>query len=307
MIYKLTSVKRVLAKVFTDLDLKEGDHRILDMIEWCAEGLLKIGAFPQFINKVTGKDNVPFLEVWDYQTQLPNDFHSAIQVSFSENVYGPYYPMIYGTGSFEFSKDINEVSSTMAIPESNLVSMAMTLYELSYTDALTKINNEPVTRANLTVMLNRMNPDASGAGGAGVSNIGASGKDYKYIITPGYIKTNIRTGFIMMAYQAIPTDSEGYPLIPDDVDFVEALYWYVTMKLLYPEWKLGRVRDEVYYDARRSWNFNCKKAYGNAMMPNTDQLETIKNQWLRLIPEIHEHSGGFATLGDRQIIYNKNK
>lgn len=304
MIYKLTSVKRVLAKVFTDLDLKEGDHRILDMIEWCAEGLLKIGAFPQFINKVTGKDNVPFLEIWDYQAQLPSDFHSIIQVSFSENIQGPFYPMTYGTGSFDFQKDNNEVTSAIAIPESNIVSMAMTLYNLDYKDALAKINNEPVTRDNLMVMLNRMYPSASGAG---VSNPGVVGTDYKYVITSGYIKTNVRNGYIMMAYQAIPTDSEGYPLIPDDVDFVEALYWYVTMKLLYPEWKLGRVRDEVYYDARRSWNFNCKKAYGNAMMPNTDQLETIKNQWLRLIPEIHEHSSGFATLGDRQIVYNKNK
>ena len=78
------------------------------------------------------------------------------------------------------------------------------------------------------------------------------------------------------------------------------------MKLLYPEWKLGRIRDEVYYDARRSWNFYCKKAYGNAMMPNVDQLEAIKNQWLRLVPEINEHAGGFVTLGDRQIIYNKH-
>lgn len=52
MIYKLTSVKRVIAKVFTDLDLKEGDHRITDMIEWASEALLKIGAFPQFTTKV---------------------------------------------------------------------------------------------------------------------------------------------------------------------------------------------------------------------------------------------------------------
>jgi hypothetical protein len=109
-----------------------------------------------------------------------------------------------------------------------------------------------------------------------------------------------------MAYQAIPTDANGYPLIPDDIDFIEALYWYITMKLLYPEWKMGRVRDEVYYDARRSWNFNCKKAYGNAMMPNVDQLEAIKNQWIRLIPELDEHSNGFATLGERQKIYNQN-
>jgi len=305
MLYRLTSVKRVIAKVFTDLDLKEGDHRISDMVEWCAEALLKIGAFPQFINKVTGKDGTPYLEIFDYQAKLPSDFHSLIQASFSENVAGPYYPMTYGTGSFELAKDMDEIASLdNAFPESSYVTLAMSLYNKDYADALVYVNTEPNIRDTLTVMLNRMYP-SSGIPG---TTYDASGLvDYKYIITPNYIKTNARTGYVMMAYQAIPTDSEGYPLVPDDVDFLEALYWYVTMKLLYPEWKLGRVRDEVYYDARRSWNFNCKKAYGNAMMPNVDQLESIKNQWLRLVPEIHEHAGGFSTLGDRQMIYNKNK
>jgi hypothetical protein len=306
MIYKLTSVNKVISKVFTDLDLKEGDHRISDMIEWSAEALLKIGAFPSFVNKVTGKDNVPYLEVVDYQSRLPNDFHSVIQVSFSDSVNGPYYPMTYGTGSFEYGKVLNEVSTTTnAVPESSLVTLAMTLYELDYAAALAKINNEPNTRANLIVLMNQM--DSTYSAGSGTSTPSTSTNEYKYIITSNYIKTNIRNGYIMLAYQAIPTDSNGYPMIPDDVDFLEALYWYITMKLLYPEWKMGRVRDEVYYDARRSWNFTCKKAYGNAMMPNVDQLESIKNQWLRLVPELDEHAGGFATLGERQVIYNQNK
>jgi hypothetical protein len=34
MIYKYTSVERIISKVYTDLDLNEGDHKITDMIEW---------------------------------------------------------------------------------------------------------------------------------------------------------------------------------------------------------------------------------------------------------------------------------
>ena len=83
MLYKTTSVKRVIAKVFTDLDLQEGEHRVADMIEWAGEALEKIGAFPFFINKVTGTDGSPYLEVFNYQAKLPCDFHSLIQVSFS--------------------------------------------------------------------------------------------------------------------------------------------------------------------------------------------------------------------------------
>lgn len=305
MINKLTSVKKLIAKVFTDLDLKEGDHRVSDMVEYAGEALLKIGAFPSFTHKVTGKDGVPFLEIVDYQAKLPSDFHSMLQASFSESATGAFYPMTYGTGSFEFNKEQNTTSTlSEAYPESSYINLIMTLFTLDYDDALARLNSDPGLRDNLTVMLNRMYP----SNGISESICNPNGcVDYKYILQGNYIRTNVRTGFIMAAYQAIPTDADGYPLIPDDVDFMEALYWYITMKLMYPEWKAGRIRDEVYYDARRSWNFNCKKAYGHAMMPNVDQLESIKNQWLRLVPEIHEHANSFSSLGDRQMVYNKNR
>lgn len=255
MIYKTTSIKRVIAKVFTDLDLQEGEHRIPDMIEWAGEALEKIGAYASFVNKVTGKDSTPILKVFNYQVKLPCDFHQMIQVSFSFSEDGPFYPMRYATGSFDSGCISNtDVSNT-------------------------SINDDSYCKTT---------------------------SDYTYLINSSYIKTNIEEGFIMMAYQAIPLDMEGYPMIPDDANFIEALYWYIVTKLYYPQWKQGSLRDAVYYDARRSWNYHCKQAYGIALMPNIDQLESIKNSWLRLVPELHEHSTGFSTLGERQNIYNNN-
>lgn len=304
MIYKLTSVKRVIAKVFTDLDLQEGEHRVTDMIEWAGEALEKIGAFPSFINKVTGKDGNPYLEVFNYQSKLPCDFHSLIQVSFSTNLDGPYYPMRYATGSFDSGKEANDVPSIEAnFPESTLVALAMTLYDLDYTAALAKINSEPAIRSTLNGIINQMTAKNTSTSDGEVTN---TTYDYTYLITNNYIKTNIKEGYIVMAYQAIPTDNNGYPLIPDHASFLEAIYWYITMKLLYPQWKQGSIRDAVYYDARRSWNYYCKQAYGNALMPNLDQLESIKNSWLRLVPETNEHATGFSTLGQRQVIYDAN-
>ena len=78
MLYKNTSVKKVIAKVLTDNDVQEGDHRISDMIEWAGEALEKVGVFPSFINKITGKDDNPILVLSNYQTKLPNDFHRMI-------------------------------------------------------------------------------------------------------------------------------------------------------------------------------------------------------------------------------------
>lgn len=307
MVYKYTSIKRVIAKVFTDLNLQEGTHRISDMIEWASEALEKIGAFPYFINKVTGMDGNKILTVSNYQTALPHDFHNIIQMSFSTNEAGPFYPMRYGTGSFDFGKIANTETSGTATgivwPDSSIVTLAMDLYTLDYAAALAKINNEPITKAKLSGMLTQMSNINTYSSGDSILN---TTDDLTYVINGSYINTNQRDGYIMMAYQAVPVDVDGYPLVPDDDSFLEALYWYIVMKLYYPEWKQGTIRDAVYYDARRSWNFFCKQAYGNAIMPNTDQLESIKNDWLRLKPELNQWSTGFSTLGQREQIYNAN-
>ena len=305
MIYKTTSVKRVIAKVFTDNDLQEGSHRIADMVEWCGEALEKIGAFPQFVNKVTGKDNVPIVEVSNYQAKLPSDFHRLIQIAYGVNEIGPFYPLRYASGSMEVSSRLNTDivnagtgTGDIVVADDSLITIIMSLYDLTYTQALNKLNTEP----NVRTMIETLIIANRGTG----TNEGDT-IDYVYVIHDGYVKLNVESGYLMIAYQAIPTDIDGYPLVPDEQSFLDALYWYITMKLYYPEWKQGRIRDEVYYDARRSWNYYCKQAYGNAMMPNIDQLESIKNSWLRLIPELDEHRGFFSTLGQEQRIYNANR
>lgn len=304
MIYKLNSVKRVISKVFTDLNLNEGDHRISDMVEYAGEAVKKIGAFPTLLTKVTGKGGLPLLEIFNYQVRLPNDLTAINQVAYSTSASGPFYPMVYASGSFDHGAPDPVLPPTdgMGMPDSALVNLAMDLYNESYTQALARINTNTVSRAQLEAILSTSNNNLN----VSRDSMTSSG-DYTYVVVPGYLKTALRSGYIMLSYQAVPVDSEGYPMIPDDESFEEAIYWYINMKLTYPDWKVGRIRDAVYYDARNSWNFYRKQAYASAMMPNVDQLESIKNAWLRLVPDINAHSDGFSSLAKEQVIYNQDK
>ena len=258
MIYNYVSVKKVIAKVFSDLDLEEKTHRISDMIEWAGEALKKIGAFPAMITRSTGKEDLPLLLVSNYQAKLPADLYTINQVAYSVKSTGPYYPMRYATGSYSSNHPTKGTVTTTT-------------------------QNTPDSEKDTMFSL-----------------------DYSYIIVGGYVKTNIKDGYLLISYQAIPTDTDKYPMIPDDESFFEAIYWYINMKLTYPEWKNGHVRDAVYYDAKSSWNYYRKQAYGNAMMPNPDQLESIKNTWIRLIPEINAHDTFYSTLGEQETIYNND-
>jgi hypothetical protein len=261
MIYNLVSIKKVIAKVATDLNWNEETHRISDCIEWAGEALKKVGAYPQFVTKVTGKDEVPLLVIEDYQAKLPTDLYSINQVAYSSSITAPYYPMRAAMGSYSSNHGTTLQYGTVNDVPSNTTSS---------------------------------------------ENITTFSGDRQYSIVGGYIKTNIKEGYLLLSYQAIPVDDDNYPMVPDDESFFEALYWYINMKLMYPKWVAGQIRDAVYYDAKSSWNYYRKQAYGNAMMPNSDELETIKNVWIRLIPEINASKSFYSNIGDQEFVYNKN-
>lgn len=318
MVLKLVSSKTVLAKIFADLDLKEDGNRVTDMMEWIGEAVEHIGAMKQLIHKVSGVDGEPIIKICKHSAALPCDLYRLNQVAFSFNENGPWYPMRAATGSFDKWSD-NECKTNccvdlLSVEDRVLVETVKQLYvsqpnvpvygninNLGYKEALELINSDIKLRGLVTMLL-------TDKGYITQYNVGDTNmsQDLQYVIKPGYINTNVRDGFLKLSYHAIPADKEGYPLIPDMPSYMEAIYWYVTMKLKYPDYLNGKMNREIYYDIRRSWNFYAKQAYAESMMPNYDELESFKNNWLKIVPEVREHENFYSTAGERQHIY-KNR
>jgi|DewCreStandDraft_4_1066084.scaffolds.fasta_scaffold03282_21 hypothetical protein len=309
MIYKYTSVREIIAKVFTDLNLQEEAQRISDMIEWCGEAMEKIGSYNQYILKVAGKAGEDVLTVDNYQAKLPDDFHSLVQVAYSQTAVGPFYPMRYSGGSFDTNRrltaamkldDSNYLDNPSALITLNDIIWTMTLFDLSYQDSMAKLQAEPQLAELMRYILSKNNI-------TDINNVSDGNTSFTegvvFTINNNYIKTNMQTGYIVMAYLAMPTDEEGYPKIPDNSAYKEAIYWYITMKLLYPKWVSGQIKPDVYYHAELKWQFYRKQAYAEGMMPDVEQLESIKNLWLRIIPTISEHDTFFSNLDRMQQMY----
>jgi hypothetical protein len=219
---------------------------------------------------------------------------------------GGWLPMTIATGSFSvFNNNVNNAYATavqgsvQSVSNIDMVKLVMSIYNIEYPAAIEFIS-DPANASSLDSInfLIAKSP---------LSNINNNTFTLKYAIKPGFIMTSMPTGFLKISYDAIYTDQNGYPMIPDMISYVEAIYWYILMKLKYPEYLGGRLNREVYYDIRRSWNFYCKQAYGEAMMPNEDEMETIKNNWNRLIPDMNANFNSYDTLGDPQNIRNLNR
>jgi len=114
-----------------------------------------------------------------------------------------------------------------------------------------------------------------------------------YIVTDIEITNNESIQNLNIVYLGVPVDDNGYPLIPDDVYFMEACAKYVTYMIDYREWRKGNIADKVIQKSEQDWLFYVNSARGSANMPNTAQLENLKNIWVKLIPDQNGYNSSF--------------
>lgn len=137
----------------------------------------------------------------------------------------------------------------------------------------------------------------------------------QYFIKPGWLVTNKNKGYIKLAYKAVALDERGYPLIPDLNSYKEAIYWYVVMKLSFPKFMEGtlsgrgtkysaKYSQSSYYFLQQQWNFYRNQAYAEAMMPTADEMQSIKNSWHQLIPDMNSNDTFFEHQNEQEMNYN---
>lgn len=304
---RMISSNSIISKVIADLDLKESDVRITDMKEYIMEGILKIGAVQQYEHKVA------ILPIECHQVALPCDLYKLGQVAFSFCNGGGWLPMRKATSSFGVFHD-RECSNEpcMLIPDTAMFPLVKNMFNLNTDrEALEKLNEDTNLRQTLSILLNQWTVGTvNGKFVPGVVDHKDGtmfSNELQYTTKPGYINTCMPRGFVKISYYAIYTDEDSMPMIPDLESYKECLYWYITMKLMYPKKLKGQISQGDYYDIRNSYNFYRKQAYAEAMMPTVDDLETISNIYTKLYPEINDHSMFFSTSGDEQNIYNQNR
>lgn len=304
---RMISSNTVIAKVIADLQLQESDIRITDIREWCMEAILKIGAVQQYEHKVA------ILPIECHQVALPCDLYKLGQVAFSFCNGGGWLPMRKATSSFGVFHD-RECSNEpcMLIPDTAMFPLVKNMFNLNTDrEALDKLNEDTNLRQTLSILLNQWTVGTvNGKFVPGVVDHRDGtmfSNELQYTTKPGYINTCMPRGFVKISYYAIYTDEDSMPMIPDLESYKECLYWYITMKLMYPKKLKGQISQGDYYDIRNSYNFYRKQAYAEAMMPTVDDLTTISNIYNKLYPEINDQDTFFSTSGDEQNIYNQSR
>lgn len=104
-----------------------------------------------------------------------------------------------------------------------------------------------------------------------------------YIPYPNYIQTSFEEGNVLLFYRRFPVDKEGYPLIPDEQNAKDYIYWYVMAELTLSGYKhVDPKHDYDYCDARA--RIHLKDAKRALKSLSLDTIESLHNTTNNLIP-----------------------
>jgi len=318
-IYKHVSSKEIVRKVFRDMKPNTADF-VHDAIEWIGEALEHIGAAPQLCRKQC------VIDIKDHKACLPGDLYYINQVAVNscvspsvDNELDVLNKQI-DTLNADLGTYYDSVNQLVSRSSDGRYVSSLTTDDINTFDTRYKTNTEQLREINSRIGVlsnvyfsdgNCLSPLQYGASNFhssihcdGCVNENVRYKD-TYIIDCDHIKTSFATGKVCISYMAFPIDEECYPLVPDDISYREAMFWYIYKKLVLSGTP-GRNPKIGYEYAEQMWQVYCTQARNAANYPDIDKYESFMNQWVRLVPDINAHHSFFETLNDREQFTSDN-
>ena len=287
-IYKTISSKEIVRKVFRDLK-PDNDNWIDDAIEWIGEALEHIGASTQLEHKQT------VLNVLDHKVALPHDLYYinqvAVNTAMSTKDSDIYDAIITG---------IDELKAEKASAQANGLEYTNVANELQVLTNQLIVMENSYFKSDVTMMPLQYSASTFHASMhcEGCVNELSQYKD-SYVVENDYLKTSFQTGKLCLSYTAFPTDHDCYPMVPADISFKEAMFWYIYKKLLLFNPNIRKNGIDYNY-AEQQWKYYCTQARNAANYPDIDRMASFMDQWVRLIPNLNRHDTFFEDLNTRE-------
>lgn len=261
LISKYCSSKEVIDSVYLNTGASN-EVPVIDLITHIYDCMEKIGYPLQYIEKVVGWKQREDYDFSAYKIQLPCDFHKLRTIL---------------------------VNGFPAIPSNDTM-----LYLLDGAccglDNLQDQTLTPVFTDNFGVTFGSDMPPVS----ANFPYIGLGrGLPITFSMNNNWMTFNVKKGKACMAYKAFPIDGEGFPLIPDDVKYKDAITKYLIERVDYILYRQGMITKDIYEDSQTKWFWAAGACSNNLKIPDALQTEGLKRQLIRMIPQFEEFYNNF--------------
>ena len=141
--------------------------------------------------------------------------------------------------------------------------------------------------------------------GLSKSDLGRQTSNDGHLVNPNSIHVYFEEGLILIHGLTIKTDEEGYPLVPDDQAFREAIEWFIMKKLILGQkWN----HPEINYNyANQQWHHYCQHARSQGDMPDPDEMNNLMDTVLQMADTRYYGNSGYEYGYKDSDNYDKSK
>ena len=128
---------------------------------------------------------------------------------------------------------------------------------------------------------------------------------YTHKIVGEFIYTDFETGAVELLYKAYIVDEKGWPKINADVEFINALEWYIKKKYYTVLYELSKISQQVYQNTLQQYQFAVAQAKTSMEIPDPIEAEALANALFRLVPLRENVESGHKYDSQKERIYEK--
>jgi len=235
----------------------------VDVMEWIGEAMDLIAAPKQYLDKITdGNEDIGHpcpIKINKYRGTLPCGIAQVVQVRENKTKVAMRY------SQDTFHKGLEKFEANL--PERDLSWFGTIQFESPF------------------IVKNNLLQDTCST-------------ELSYQLSDCYIFTNFKEGEVEMAYKSLPVDEDGYPLVPDNIKYIKATKAYVASKIGQRMFLQNKLTGDKFQHLQSECDFYMGAASSAGLLPSIDEMESWKNQFLRLIPVLDAHKTSFKYLGD---------
>lgn len=126
--------------------------------------------------------------------------------------------------------------------------------------------------------------------------------DLTYKVQGNIIYTSMKCGKIEIAYRAFEVDDDGYPMIPDNSSFIQALELYIKKQAFTILFDQNKITPQVYNNVCQEYAWYVAQAQSDLIRPTIDQMQSFTGMINTLVPRTTEHRRGFINMGSTEKI-----
>lgn len=281
MAERYVSIKLIMDKLLRHPMLS--DLTLETVVDYTVDFMRIVGIPKMFMDKIA------VIPINNYKAALPSDWVETVQIKFNNRMMRSATNTFYLDPSTDTQEQL--YNSRIITDAFEVITAYLELHK----------NDEigPDTPTRIEIQANSILVDGN-AIETPRGNIQVGNEDATFAIQGSIIQTSVLTGNLIMAYKAIATDDEGYPLLVDNSNFTRALEFFIKKQHFSILFDLGKVTQQVMSKAEVDYAWSVGSCENDMKRMDLSKAESFFNSYRSLIIKDHMFEEGFKKLGRKE-------